>query len=182
MTTPYGQSPYGQFPYSPGQFVPRVNRSPIPKVIGILMIIFASLAMLANLVGLANSSNPALDHLEAWRTFERVSVIMGLIQLPISVFQLVTGIWLVKYKAGAPKLALIYGLLAAVHTIANAVIVFGFVKPALEAAMKGLGGMNGMMSNVIGASVVFGSIIGLAWPIVILTLTSRPSAKAACVN
>jgi hypothetical protein len=174
-------------PYAPaGQYAaPAPRRSAIPKVIGILMIIFGSLGLLGGLIGLVMPSDKTFNHLQAWKDFERITSIFGIIGLPVSAMQLFTGIMCVKYKVIAPKLALVYGLLAALLTISNAVIMFGFMKPALDAAMREAGGggpMAGAMSAGIGVGVIFGTIIGLSWPTVIIALMTRPGAKAACTN
>ena len=42
--------------------------------------------------------------------------------------------------------------------------------------------MAGAMSAGIGVGVIFGTIIGLSWPTVIIALMTRPGAKAACTN
>src|SRR4051812_29447239 len=57
--------------YVPG-FAPVARRSPIPKVIGILMIIFGGLALLSNLVGQVMPQDPNFGSLPEWREFDRV--------------------------------------------------------------------------------------------------------------
>jgi hypothetical protein len=182
MSEPY--NPYNQHQNSfVPSHAPRTVRSAIPKVIGILMIIFGSLALLSNLVGQVLPADPNLSSIPAWKEFDRVSKLLGLVQLPVSFLQLFTGIMLVKYKAIGPKLALVYGVLAAVHTIVNLIILQGVMKPAMDSAFEKMGGgsMKGM-GAMVGFGMILGGIIGLAWPTLILILTQRRNAKAACIN
>lgn len=152
------------------------QRSGIPKVVGILMIIFASLGLLFGLIGLAGSSmNSALlkdvPELKTWGT---ISMIFGVVGLGISALHLVAGISSVKYKAGAPKLAVMYGTLNIVSNLAQAVIVFAWLKPALSkfpGAAEALGGF-----------LVVGIVIAIIWPTIVLALMTRPAVKEACTN
>jgi hypothetical protein len=120
MHDPY--APAGQYAAAP----PR--RSAIPKVIGILMIIFGSLGLLvAHRPVMPSTRRSTTCRPERLRAHQRDLRIVG---LPVSAMQLFTGITCVKYKTIAPKLALIHGALAALLTITNAVVMFGFMKPA----------------------------------------------------
>lgn len=143
------------------------GRSGIPKVIGILMIIFGSLGILFGLVGLGGGSS-------GFKTFDTMNMVFNLIGLAISVLHLVGGIAAVRYKANAPGLCIMYGAIRIVHALAWAVIVYAWLKPAMS-ELPGAGA-------ALGAMVVLGILIGVAWPIVVLALMSRPAAKAACTN
>jgi len=87
----------------------------------------------------------------------------------------------VRYKQSAPKLAMAYGWVNIITTIAWSVVVYAWLKPAMEKAMEG-SGMGSAIGAIIGFSVIFGTLIGTAWPIIVLALMSRPAAKAACSN
>jgi len=152
-------------------------RSSIPKVVGILMIIFGSLGLIGGLIGLAgNSASGDLKDLPEWKTYMTMSMVFGVIGLGISALHVFSGIRSVGYKANAPKLAMAYGLLNIVTQIAWGAIVFAWLKPAIEKAAGGAG------AALIGVGVMFGVIISVAWPIIVLSLMRRPAAKAACVN
>jgi len=152
-------------------------RSSIPKVVGILMIIFGSLGLIVGLIGLAgNSASGDLKELPEWKTYMTMSMVFGVIGLGISALHVFAGIRSVGYKANGPKLAMVYGLLNIVTQIAWGAIVFAWLKPAIEKAAGGAG------AALIGVGVMFGVIISVAWPIIVLSLMSRPAAKAACVN
>lgn len=153
-------------------------RSSIPKVIGILMIIFASLGLLFSLIGFGGTdfsteglSPEFVDKLNSAKTFQLVTSVLGLV---IGALHLFTGIACVRYKSTAPKLALIYGVAAILNVIIGLIVMYTFVKPALD-VVPGAGAALGAVFLIIG-------IIGMAWPIIVLALMTRPAAKAACVN
>lgn len=173
------------------------RRSAIPKVIGILMIIFGSLGLLSALLGLARSS---LDDMQAFTDgametpivtafaeVERIGKIVSLVGLPISVLHLVAGIAAVRYRASAPKLAIGYAVLAALHTLATTIVTATLIMPAMEAMMRELSqnagpiGMSGFMSTTMTAALIGGTIVGLAWPTVVGVLMSRQRARVACI-
>jgi hypothetical protein len=144
---------------------------------GILMIIFASLGLLGGLIGLAGSAaGPGLDEVKEWHTYMTMNKIVTVIGLGISALHLVAGLAAVRYKANAPMLARMYGLVNIIVTLGWSVVVFAWLKPAIEKAAGGLG------AAAIGAGIVIGAIIGITWPILVLILMGRPAAKAACTN
>lgn len=152
-------------------------RSSIPKVVGILMIIFGSLGLLFGLLGLAgNSANAGLRDVPAFKTYMTMNMVYTVVGLGISVLHLVAGIRSVGYKANAPKLATMYALINIVTSVAWGIVVFAWLKPAIEKVAGGLG------AAAIGIGVVFGVILAVAWPVIVLALMSRPAAKQACVN
>jgi len=151
------------------------GRSGIPKVMGILMIIFASLGLLFGLIGLAgNSGNDAFKDVSAFKTLHTMQLIFGVIGLGISALHLVAGLSAVRYKANAPKLSVAYGALNIISTIAQLVIVYAWLKPALD-KVPGAGA-------VVGATMLFFGVLSVVWPIIVLALMTRPAAKAACTN
>lgn len=165
----------------PYAYTPAPQRSGIPKVIGILMIIFGSLAVLIGLIGLATGPDKQFAHIPEWREFERITTILGFVGMPISILGFITGICAVKYKTIAPKLATVYGLLAMVHTLINAFVVHKYMRAALDAAVRDVGGrIDSSMNAAMGVGVILGTIIGLAWPIIVLVLMNRPAAKTSC--
>lgn len=165
--------PGPQYGYQP----PMPQRSAIPKVIGILMIIFGSIGILGGLIGLAGNGGGGdlfgdIPEYKTWRTIELLTGVLG---LAISILQLYAGIRLVGYKAGALGLAKAYAIVRIVTEIAGAILIFAWVKPMLDQAMPGMGG-------IMGVAMMIGLVFGLAWPIVVLALVTRPSAQAACNN
>jgi hypothetical protein len=160
-------------------------RSAIPKVMGILMIIFSSLALLFGLIGLAKSSiPPELKEIDAFKTFTTISLVFGVVGLGISVLHLLAGIKAVGYKAGAPKLATMYAIVSMAFTVVNVIVVMAWLKPAMVAAMEKE--QHGIVmfdiGALVGVMVIIGTVINLAYATLVLVLMTRPAAKAACVN
>ncbi len=156
-------------------------RSKIPKVVGILMIIFASLGLLFGLIGLAgNSANAkAFEDISEFKTFQTMAMVFGVIGLGISALHLYSGIRAVGYKSNAPGLAKTYGIVSIATQIIYGGLVFAWLKPAIE---KAAGSHASDVGLIIGAGVMFGVIIGCAWPIIVLALMTRPAAKQSCAN
>jgi hypothetical protein len=152
------------------------QRSGIPKVIGILMIIFASLGLLGSLIGLAGNSgnSEAFKEIPELKTWGTMSLLFSVIGIAVSALHLVAGINSVKYKAGAPKLALMYALFNIVNNVVQAIVVFAWLKPALS-KFPGAG-------DLLGGFLVIGIILAIIWPTIVLVLMTRPAAKAACTN
>lgn len=189
---PLGNAPQG--PYAGGSYMPPpgetpgygygapppAKRSAIPKVIGILMIIFAGLGLLGTLLGLAGSTS--MPHAtgsarfeDAFNTLESYQTITNLIGLFIGILHLVGGIQCVRYARNAPMLAKLYGIVAIFAIIIEMSLMYAWLMPMFDGAPAGF-------KSFFGALMVFGAIIGCAWPTVILALMTRPSAKEACVN
>ena len=160
----------------------QAQRSGIRKVIGILMIVFASLGLLGGLIGLAGGNGGAgLEQVPEYKRFMTMSMVATIVGLAISALHLAAGMSAVRYKQSAPKLAMAYGWVNIVVTVSWAVVVYAWVKPAMERAMEH-SGMGSAVGAIVGFSVIFGTLIGTAWPIIVLALMSRPAAKAACTN
>lgn len=177
MPMQQGYAPPGQ-PY----MVPMpmmAQRSGVPKTMGVLMIVFSSLGLLFGLAGLAGDTGDEntrafLAHIDEFKTFETLTKVFGVIGLGISGLHLYAGIRSVGYRRNAPTLAATYAIANIVTTIINLVIVYAWLKPAID-AVPGAGA-------VFGAAMLVGGVIGVTWPIIVLALMTRPAAKAACVN
>lgn len=151
------------------------QRSGTPKVMGILMIIFASLGLLGSLMGLVgggiSDASGAGEVHDAVKTFNTMSMIFSLVGLGVSALHLVAGVNAVKYKAGAPKLSMMYGVIAIASQVLQGIIVFVWLKPKM-----------GPAANLIGGFLLISIIFASIWPILVLVLMSRPGSKAACTN
>jgi hypothetical protein len=169
--------------YQPYEYAPRPSRSAIPKVVGILMIIMCSLSLVVALIGMAIPEDKQFAHMVEYQTLDKISKTIGLLNLPITLLGFVTGILAVSYKRIAPTLALVYGLLALLHTLVNAFVVYKYSRAFLDAVVADMGGqMDSTVSAAFGIGTIFGAIIGIAWALVVLLLMTRPNAKLACQN
>ena len=153
-------------------------RSGTPKVIGILMIVFASIGLLFTLIGFGGPSDPSGGELKELKTLKTISTVFGVLGLALGALHLIAGIQSVKYKASAPKLAVTYGIASIAHTILNIIVVFAWLKPKLAEA----GPAGETVANALGAALVIVGVLQIIWPTVVLALMTRPAAKAACVN
>src|SRR5438067_147667 len=115
-------------------------RSSIPKVVGILMIIFASLGLIGGLIGLAgNAANEGLKELPEFKTYMTMNLVYTVVGLGISALHLFAGVRAIGYKANAPKLAMMYGATNIIVSIGWGAVVFAWLKPAIEKAAGGMG-------------------------------------------
>ncbi len=156
------------------------GRSGIPKVVGILMIVFASLGLLFTLLALASAGTGSdyreMQSLPAFKTLTTMQLVFNAVGVCIGILHLVAGISAVRYKASAPKLAMSYAVLNIVTTIAYLVMVFAWLKPALEKAGFPEAG------SVVGGVLLVSGVLSVTWPVIVLVLMSRPSARAACTG
>jgi hypothetical protein len=140
---------------------------------GILMIVFASLGLLFTLIGLGSGNDDAMrqfgGEFETMATFQKVSGILG---LGLGVLHLVAGIRSVGYKSNGPKLAITYAIISIVYGVVSLILVYAWMMPKLPEELKG----------AFSIGFVIGGMIGMAWPIIVWALMSRPAAKAACTN
>lgn len=154
------------------------QRSGIPKVVGILMIVFASLGLIASLWGLAVSaaSDAMLREIPQLKTWSKIDMVYSVVGLGISGLHLAAGISAVKYKASAPKLAVTYGAIVIVAYVVRAILLFAWLKPAIaKAQVPGA-------ADALGGFIVIATIFIIIWPTIVLALMTRPAAKEACVN
>ena len=157
---------------------PAATRSGIPRVIGILMIIFGSLGALAGLVSLLRNESydnvaglgarfKALKHLH---TLNNVSSITGLL---IGIYELVAGGRAVQYRGSAPSMATWFAIANIATTLLVLVLLYAWIAPSLS----GVDGLRAASSTV--SETFFGGI-SIVWSVVVLALMTRPAAKAAC--
>jgi len=154
----------------------RVPRSSVPLVVGVLMIVFASLGLLHSFVSLIQAQllNETF-HGHEMQSFAHVALIFGLLDLGVGFLHLAAGLRALAYKESAPRLTMLYGVLKIVTTMGLLVVTYAFMRRALD-------GADGTESAIIGLGFIMAGIFYMAWPIVAMALMSRPSAKAACTN
>jgi hypothetical protein len=154
------------------------QRSAIPKVMGILMIVFASLGLLGTLRTLVGSSVPTevyamVPELATWRTIE---LLLGLIGLGVGFLHLLAGVRAVAYRDVAPNLAVAYATVSIITTLIGSTMVYVYLRPMLGELV------GNEVASVAGPMMIATNLVMLAWPVIVLILMTRPSARAACVN
>jgi len=158
------------------------QRSGIPKVMGILMIIFASLGLIGSLLALAGGSGSAAasEGVPALKTWATLSLVFSVVGLGVSGLHLFAGVRAVGYKANAPKLAMTYGLINIISNVVQLVLIFAWIKPAIAKAADHPGAR--AAADLVGGFTLILTIIAVIWPTLVLILMSRPGAKASCTN
>ncbi len=150
-----------------------------PKVMGILMIIFASLGLIASLYGLVSGPKgdelPG-DFLDAVKSYGLIVDGSGLL---LSVLHLVAGIFALGYKAKAPLLATVYGIAALAWGLIRIVLYYVIVAPAAKDLAGAVGEAAGALA---GGMLIVGAVIMAIWPILVLILMNTAKAKAVCVK
>jgi hypothetical protein len=148
---------------------------------GILMIIFASLGLIGSLIGLAGSgvNKAASEGIPALKTWATLSLVFGVVGLGVSALHLFAGVRAVGYKANAPKLAVTYAMLNILNNLVQLIMIFAWLKPAISK----VGGREAeAVASLVGGFAVFGVILAIIWPTLVMILMTRPAAKAACTN
>jgi hypothetical protein len=153
-----------------------MNRSGTPKVMGILMIVFASLGILTTLMSFGGQDVSALgpEWEEKFSSVNSYLTVLSVIGLGMGVLHLVAGIAAVGYKKNAPKLAKIYAITALVNVVVGMIVTYALLKPLLD-ELPGVGG-------ALGGMVIIFSLIGAVWPILVLVLMGGAKSQEACVN
>jgi hypothetical protein len=155
---------------------PDRRRSVIPKVAGILAIVFASLGLLGSLSTVLGVDDDMLVHgvtregLGAFGTW-----MLAYLALAAAVFavHLTAGIQSVRYAASAPRWMTLYGALAI------ALIVTDFIV-SMTTFPDGRGFLHQKMYEDL-VEPRFGlAVLALPWPIIALVLMNQHSARLAC--
>jgi len=173
----YGGPGYG-YPAPP-------QRSAIPKVIGILLIIFAGIGLLGAFIGLATGGGGMFNQAnEMNRQFyaetAQYTRITNMLALPIALLELFAGIWAVRYKRAAPLLCTTYAVVSMINQLIGMALLFAYILPAMQKTLPHM--MRAQMRGVMIAAAVISALIGFAWFLVVIILMNRPAAKEACVN
>lgn len=134
------------------QFTPGAPQSAIPRVMGILLIVFESLALMYLPFELL--IDKSFEYLTIFDICDNVTTLIGL----------VAGVMAVQYRRAAIPLAIVFGVLALALTAIDVYDFLQWVYPE-DVAL-------GMIAT----------IIDVVWPILVLVLMTRRSARASCVN
>jgi hypothetical protein len=155
----------------------RPQRSAVPRVMGILAIIFAGLGLLGSIIWTFGPLSDLDDHsgvsalkpVTAW-----LWIWMGLSTV-IFVVHLIGGILSVQYKRAGLKVMTVYGIGAIALAILDCVVVMA----VMPSEYKGGGGADDLWFSVVTMHIVF-EVMALPWPIIALALANGAKAKEAC--
>lgn len=157
--------------------------SKIPKVMGILMIVFGSLGLLSSIIALASGGMRGdliarFPQLKSWNT---VTLLLNSVGLAISVMHLYVGVRALNYKWNAPRLAVVYAISSLSLTALNTLLLLAWGKPLVARAIQDQPGGE-LAVSLFGPIVAIGVAITVAWCALVIVLMTRPAAKAACTN
>jgi hypothetical protein len=168
-----GPGPLSRPPYL-GQ---DLRRSSIPRVIGILAIVFSSLGLLGSFATLVGPADDMLkfsiskETLGTFGTWMNVYVVLAVALFGV---HLTAGIQSVRYARSAPLWMTIYAILAIVLIVVDMTISYStFPK-----------GEFGFLQKAIFEDLVYPrlglAVLALPWPIVVLSLMNQRTARLAC--
>jgi len=146
---------------------------------GILMIVFAGIALLATLVNLVKEPDHRLIPeavAEELRSFNQIDQLTG---LAISLIHLIAGILCVLYRRVGRLLANVYGVLAVIRVVVVMTLLYGWLAPILDRLPLGAGEN---VKSFLVAAMVLGGVLSMAWPILIFILMNLKGAREACVK
>jgi hypothetical protein len=116
----------------------------------------------------------------AHKTFEKVEAGVALL---IAILLLVAGIGLLNMQPWGRGLSILYAVLAIANTLVNMFIIFAYVNPATQAALKEIPNMPPEMASAmqVGTVIVFAGLgcLGLLYPIIVLIIMLLPNVSRA---
>jgi hypothetical protein len=151
-------------------------RSSIPKVIGILAIVFSSLGLLGSLAvtfGMEDDMRKydvTRELLGGFGTWMMIYMVLGLALFGV---HLAAGILSVKYSSGAPSWMTFYGIAALALVVADVAV-------SIATFPKG----HGYGHKVVYEAFVYPrlglAVLAVPWPIIALVMMNQRSARMSC--
>jgi hypothetical protein len=150
-------------------------RSAIPKVVGVLMIVFGAIGLVWTVIVMFQEELfkevAGMDP-----TISRTGLIFDLVAVALGLLQLVAGLRAISYKDRAPRLAVMYAVGKIVSVIGWVVVTYAYLIPHIGASRVA------SQSLVDGSGIAITAGFYLIWPIIVLALMTRPSVKTSCTN
>lgn len=158
-------------------------QSRIPKVMGILMLVFGSLGLLSSIIALGSGGMRGeliarFPDLKSWNT---VTLLLNSVGLAVSVMHLYVGVRALNYKWNAPRLAVVYAISSLSLTALNLILLLAWGKPLVERAIRAEPGGD-LAVTLFGPLLVIGVAINVVWCALVILLMTRPAARATCTN
>jgi len=173
-------------PTDPGELAVPGRLSTWPTVIGVLAIVFGSLATLGGLCGvlgplvmpgLLQGTGSGAEQMAAAGKWQVWSIVMNVISMALSILLLVAGIKLSSRRASAATLCTLWAKLKILAVIGFCVLFFFIQRDQLAVTLKGSAGSPGVGEQVV-TIAAFGSTVvyllwGVALPVFMLIWFSR---------
>ncbi|MFW2385350.1 MAG: hypothetical protein ACN4GG_05950 [Akkermansiaceae bacterium] len=174
--------------------------SSVPKVFGIIHLVYAGLGMIGGLMGLANpalakfTTGPILEiakksgkSTEAYESAvaetARYAMINGVVQIALAILLLIAGLNLIKYQLKGAKLSKIWALaripLAIVFSFLSMDATKRMMTTQNELIGTGNPSMDNMMETMGTVGIVFGILMVSVYPILTLIFLSRAKVMAS---
>jgi len=161
----------GMLPLTPYQHY-LATRSAIPKAVGMLAIIFASIGAMSSAVftwgPLTDMSKWAVDN--GWHTIRVWLYVWAFASCGLFALHVVAGVFAIMYRPAAPRLVSIYAIAAILLAVTDLVFALA-IAPSTGSHLR---------ESVTISHALF-SAIALPWPIIALLLMNTAAAKRACV-
>jgi hypothetical protein len=160
---------------------PRPLRSAIPRVVGILAIVFSCIGAL---FAVLMHFGPLAD-LESWgvtgQAGSLVSWMWGSLALSAAVFvlHLVGGIAAVTYRPSAPRLLTAYAILALLLAVADIILSNALVPSYIDFGNRYVT-VHTLRESMMARSVL--EVMAVPWPIVALILINLGGSRQACAG
>ncbi|MEN8796713.1 MAG: hypothetical protein ABF328_08400, partial [Akkermansiaceae bacterium] len=174
--------------------------SSVPKVFGIIHLVYAGLGMIGGLMGLANpalakfTTGPILEiakksgkSTEAYESAvaetARYAMMNGVVQIALAILLLIAGLNLIKYQLKGAKLSKIWALaripLAIVFSFLSMDATKRMMTTQNELIGTGNPSMDNMMETMGTVGIVFGILMVSVYPILTLIFLSRAKVMAS---
>lgn len=196
------ENPYQSTETDSTPLAPPVMEQPssVPKVFGIIHLVYAGLGMIGGLMGLANpalakfTTGPILEtakktgkSTEAYESAvaetARYAMMNGVVQIALAILLLIAGLNLIKYQLKGAKLSKIWALaripLAIVFSFLSMDATKRMMTTQNELIGTGNPSMDNMMETMGTVGIVFGILMVSVYPILTLIFLSRAKVMAS---
>ena len=150
-------------------------RSGVPRVVGILAIVFSGIGLIATAIWTFGPLDDVSrwDHAHLWASARVWLIVWGGLSAGVFALHLVAGILAVRYRPSAPRAVTVYAIAAILLAVADLVLV-------CVLAPDGGAHHHAIHYSVTDMHIAH-AILALPWPILALILIHLPASRRSCV-